>query len=516
MTPRQIRRCLVAPAASLGLLLSLAAAPGVQAASSDTIDGDAAARQTNARAVLAEAEDLFSGNADSDDASGRDASMVLRDLQIVREDLSPADQAAARKLETRPNKPLQSCNEFICVHYDPSQVNPTDANTNEVPDYIDFALATVTHVHDTYIAAGYRSPLPDGTNGGDARIDIYIDNIGPDVYGYCTTDTAGIPKGKTSDTWAYCVLDNDYSKAEFKTNTPLENLQVTAAHEYFHATQYAYDFYEDRWLLESTATWMEDEMYDGVDDNINYLPGSSALTVPKAPLDSYGDSQFQYGNWIFWRFLTERHTTAQAGLPTLVRDVFTKVDDAAGGPDKYSLQALKGVLRSRGRTLPRTLAEFAAANRAPKTNYEEGRANKYPTAKPAKKFKLSNRKTRTGPVSIRLDHLSSATTRFIPKNTRNKARIKLTIDMDETNRGSAAIVSTKLKSGKIKTNMVKLNKQGNGRYATKFGKAKVKYVELTLVNASDRFNCFEDTEYSCAGDPKDDNVEEKFSAVLKR
>ena len=90
-------------------------------------------------------------------------------------------------------------------------------------------------------------------------------------------------------------------------------------------------------------------MYDGVNDTINYLLGSSALTEPKAPLDSYRDSQFRYGNWIFWRFPTERHTTAQAGLPTPVRDVFLKADDATGVPDKHSLQALEAVLRSRGR-----------------------------------------------------------------------------------------------------------------------------------------------------------------------
>jgi hypothetical protein len=37
-------------------------------------------------------------------------------------------------------------------------------------------------------------------------------------------------------------------------------LKVTAAHEFFHAVQFAYDIGEDGWLMESTATWMEEHV----------------------------------------------------------------------------------------------------------------------------------------------------------------------------------------------------------------------------------------------------------------
>lgn len=54
-----------------------------------------------------------------------------------------------------------------------------------------------------------------------------------------------MPNGGPYDVSAYCVVDNDYAVEEFGVrNTPLENLQVTVAHEYFHAVQFAYDFYE--------------------------------------------------------------------------------------------------------------------------------------------------------------------------------------------------------------------------------------------------------------------------------
>ena len=35
---------------------------------------------------------------------------------------------------------------------------------------------------------------------------------------------------------------------------PLDNMRVTAAHEYFHAVQYAYDGWDDTWIYETTAT----------------------------------------------------------------------------------------------------------------------------------------------------------------------------------------------------------------------------------------------------------------------
>ena len=52
-------------------------------------------------------------------------------------------------------------------------------------------------------------------------------------------------------------------------------LKVTIAHEFFHTIQYSYFFgnilNENIWWLEATATLMEDEVYDSIDDYINYM-----------------------------------------------------------------------------------------------------------------------------------------------------------------------------------------------------------------------------------------------------
>ena len=73
--------------------------------------------------------------------------------------------------------------------------------------------------------------------------------------------------------------------------------------------QFAYNLFQDSWLLESTAAWMEDRVYDEVNDNYQYLL-SSALTGPGVPLDTttFDDQYdtFKYGGWLFFRFVTER------------------------------------------------------------------------------------------------------------------------------------------------------------------------------------------------------------------
>ena len=69
----------------------------------------------------------------------------------------------------------------------------------------------------------------------------------------------------------YCVLDNDFAEAQYGA-PPMHSLRVTAAHEFFHAVQFAYDYGEDPWLMEATATWMEERVADDVNDNRQYLP----------------------------------------------------------------------------------------------------------------------------------------------------------------------------------------------------------------------------------------------------
>ncbi|WP_041546758.1 MULTISPECIES: MXAN_6640 family putative metalloprotease [unclassified Nocardioides] len=487
-----------------GLIAGLPAASGAPGDPSGAA-GKTTASRTEARAALADARAVLAGDA----APAADATMTLLRLWQLRGELTGADRAAADRLLSRPDATQDACTADNCYHWvttGPDAVPTGDLDGDGVPDYVQDVMDIVDGVHDTYVGAGYRAPKTDGAIGGSPNTDIYLADVGSDnLYGYCTSDAPNPPSGGPYDAWAYCVLDNDYDPSQFPTNTPLENLQVTAAHEYFHAVQFGYDALEDSWLMEATATWAEDELYDDVNDNLQYL-SESPLKKPGQPLDTFNDAGAQYGTWIFFRFLTEWATDAEGGMPTLVRDIWRYADGAAGGQDDYSMQALSRVLAERGSTLPVMLATFATANRAPALWYDEGAANHYPVAAPGGTFRLSTSKKDSGWKAARLAHLSSVTARFVPGTGLGSStwKLKVTLDLPDAATKPAAVVTVYPKAGAPTATLVPLSSSGAGTRKVAFGSTRVKYVEVTLVNAGSRYDCWTGGAYSCQGSSLDD------------
>ncbi|MCY7396549.1 MAG: hypothetical protein LH468_10425 [Nocardioides sp.] len=437
-----------------------------------------------------------------------DATLALRELQLREGDLSRADQRRASDLLDRPSTPVLAENGVAVVHGNVDQV---------AVGYAAQVLATITQVHQTYVGAGYRAPLPDGSLGGDPRIDIYLADLAPSTaYGYCTSDQP-LPRG-SSARWAFCVLDNSYTG--YPGGAPTQLLQVTAAHEYFHAVQYAYDSLEDGWFLEGTAAWAEDQVYDDVDDNLQYAP-FSPLAGPRFSLDIFDPGGFrQYGAWFFFRWLSERFPTSQGGMPVIVRQFLEAADSTRGpGADKYSTQAVSHVLKQYRLPIDEAFARFADANRRPRAFYSEARANKYPTAPLAQKITLSpGRRAATG-KQLAIDHLASATTRFVPQRlTSKRFMLRVQVDLADRRTSPAAVVSTYSRKGPVKTKLVTLDRRGNGAYRTPFSSRKVRAVEVTLVNASTRFtNCYQvAVTYSCYGKPVDEGLRARVRATVLR
>ena len=267
---------------------------------------------------------------------GADATMALNQLVRVRDDLTAPERREADALLARPTdgsggafgdtytvrEATPHCGGVICVHYVRRTADApprTDSDGDRVPNAVEQTLAIARHVHSTYVDSGYRRPDSDGTRGGRrGKVDIYLADLGGiGLYGYCTTDQRRAPRG-TYNRWAYCAVDDDFASTQFPANTPEENRQVTLAHEYHHAVQFAYDFFEDSWFMEATATWVEDEVYDGIDDNRQFLPYGQ-LGQPGVPLDTFSaGGSHQYGNWLFFRYLTERWD-GRDGLPAQSR-----------------------------------------------------------------------------------------------------------------------------------------------------------------------------------------------------
>ncbi len=503
--------CLVVP------LLALTS-PASAGPTASTVNRD------QAELVLAEARTLFDGSTPS--GHGRDATLVLRDLRLSRSSLTDADRAAAVRLLARPTdgdadpegygysvaEATPVCGDHVCVHYvtssadAPALVDSSGApggGPNGVPDYVDTALSTVEHVHSTYVAAGYRAPKSDDLSGGGPETDIYLADLGADgLYGLCGSDDPS----SNPDVSAYCLLDNDYTDAAFDGYTPLQNLQVTAAHEYFHAVQFAYDFREDAWFMEATATWAEDELYDGVDQNVSYLPYGQ-LGKPQLALDLLGGQPVQYGNWIFFRYLTERYPDAQGGLPTLVRDMWDLADASSAGADEYSLQAIDSALLGRDISFTKTFAQFAAANRFARSSYAEGRANKYPQAKIGSKVRLTKSQRTSKVIKGRLvNQLSSYAAQATPKGLTGKWRLKVKVDLGNRSHTPVAVVDRIRRNGThAPLAFVRLNAKGVGRLRVPFGNAATARVVVTLVSAGIQYRCWEEQPFACSGEPLDDN-----------
>ncbi|WP_323792232.1 MXAN_6640 family putative metalloprotease [Nocardioides sp.] len=551
MTPSP-RRPLVRRASTLATTLAttLALAAGTAATASDTVPTPPTEGVDSLDPALATVQSLFTPVPVSASEPAREITMALRDLAGRYDTLDKADRKVADAYLARPTDDSDGdgftieyaveeatpvCTTDLCVHYvdapteddAPPLADRADARgvdgANGVPDYVDGVVRELTTIHDTYLAAGYREPLPDRSLGGDDRFDVYLADIASrGAYGYCATDQptprGGQGRQSEADRWAYCVLDNDY--AEF-AGSALENLRVTAAHEYFHAVQFAYDAFEDQWFLEATATWAEDEVFDEIDDNVQFLR-RSPLTAPFVPLDSFVTSGvydgFHYGTWSFLRFLTEKYRAEKGPMPRLVLDLLRKADGARGAPDLYSWQAVAAVLKRRGTSAAEQFLAFSIANRDPRRRYAEGLAEHYPTGPLRGSMVLSPKRLHTR-TDAETDHLTSATYRFTPRRLdRPRTRLRVVLDMADRHRGSLAAVTVVPTRGKPFTREVSLSAKGNGRRSVPFSSRRVHHVEVTLANASARFGrCFEQyTPYSCRGLPKDDGLTQRIRVRVRR
>jgi hypothetical protein len=479
-------------------------------------------RSAQAEQTLATVEELVHGDPGNRGHApdGRDLTVALRDLSIQLDALSPADRHVAERYLLRPGSggdpyitsplPFSKCSADICIHWTEANnadaPNGSDGSEATVPPFVGSTLNTMQQVHDDYLAAGYREEKGDGTiGGGTNKTDVYIGDIGPQVYGFCSEDDPNNPNTSGDySTWGYCALDDDFAVSQFPTNTPIENMQVTAAHEYFHAVQFAYDRYEDSWILESTATWAEDEMFDAVDDNRNYL-SQSPLAKPWISLDYFGQN-YQYGTWIWWRYLTEKFPTQTGKLPRLVLDLWKRLDGTPDAPDAYSSQAMAQVLSNRGTSLRNELQRFYAANRHPGTVYEEGGAYR---PSPAQVFGIGAGRPNPGVFGARFDHMSSQTLRFNPKRlAKPDWKLRLAFNAPPPAQGGAFAVIVYKRSGGLSTSLVRLNRRGDAVKTFPFSSGAVRGIDVVFVNTSARFTCFVppyDSPYSCYGTPKDDN-----------
>lgn len=222
-----------------------------------------------------------------------------------------AKQLAAPTL-SGPEQTLPSNSGRFLIHY-------TTSNGDAVPSlsWVQTVAQTFDDVAAAYLASNWR--LAPTVNG--IPYDVYLRNLAPSgLYGQTTAplSTFALPSPGFANAYAsYMEIDNDFSESLYTNSkggpyTPLQSLQITAAHEYHHAIQYGYNYYFDIWYAEATSTWFEDEVYPTVNQNYSYIAAwfqNSTRQLDLAVDSSALSTGAGYGRWIFNRYLAENHTT---------------------------------------------------------------------------------------------------------------------------------------------------------------------------------------------------------------
>ncbi len=217
------------------------------------------------------------------------------------------------------------------------------------------AMATVfENVYTkTVTTMGYPDPPNDSAispNGGDSKMDIYVMDCGYyGVYGYTASEGSG------SSQPSFMVMDNDF--VGFPT-APQDAMKVTAAHEYHHVVQFGINSQADAWIMEATATWMEDQIYDDINDNLQYLNdgANSFFKNPEISLDLSQDP-FWYGKWIWLEYMETKWD--QAVVKNIWLDYLSK---SGSGVDAITDVLLDEVLLGEDTSLRKAFTEFATWN----------------------------------------------------------------------------------------------------------------------------------------------------------
>ncbi len=281
------------------------------------------------------------------------ATDILLEAQRQWNELSTSGQLALKALLTRPSATYtyDSPGGKFKIHYSTTGLNavPTSdiAPANGIPDYVEWLAdyADSSYRAEVTTLAQFEPPL-DGILGGDSRYDIYTEQMS--YYGYTQSEGAG--PNPWNDAYSYISVHRNF--IGFPANDDPDGDQkgaakVTIAHEYYHAIQFAYDYNEDIWLMEASSTWMEDYVFDPVNDNYNYL--SDWFNYPDYSLNSTV-SLHLYAAFIWPKYLSQNFGD------TIMPEIWNQCITSTSYP------ALTSVLGVHGATLNAQFAEFCVWN----------------------------------------------------------------------------------------------------------------------------------------------------------
>lgn len=317
-------------------------------------------RLTEAEAVYLEAlrtfvpEELPETYRDLSDLPVKCGFPVLARLKTYWSQYSEAQKAVINSSIARAEMPFSyiSPSGLFKIHYTTvgiDAVSDEDADFSGIPDYVESTAEIMDHVYEFEVEYLGLNPPPGDLDIHGPEWDVYLLSLS--YYGLAIWE---YQRSEDPDVWtSYMKLENDYSG--FKTSG-LDGMRVTAAHEFFHMIQFGYNFrddnndgkYDDIFLMEAGAVWMEDAVYDDINDYYNYL--SDFFRFTNVPFD-YTDGWREYGLSLWFHFLEKR-----LGGFDIVRMTWEQI---VGYP---AIEATDRALREVGTTFEEELSVFYGWN----------------------------------------------------------------------------------------------------------------------------------------------------------
>ncbi|SUZ48111.1 uncharacterized protein METZ01_LOCUS965 [marine metagenome] len=306
-------------------------------------------------------------------------------------------------------------------HYTTDQSNadaisPSDLNNNSIPDYVETMSEIFEYVwiffEDTL---GYSPPLDDNQPSGSQKYDIYIENL-PTNYFAITYTSAFINESETSCS-SYIKMRNNYNGSVFQGITELENIKITAVHEFFHAIQFSYNCFERFWLMEATAVWSEDEIYNNINDHYRYM--TTWFQNSSRNIDD--ESNHMYGSFILFQYIDEH-----LGGPDMIKAIWEESRSRANSINDISFVSIDAALSSFGSNVNTALNSMRIANRIMSSHpnaepYTYQEAENYPVTAPYEITSLSF--NNNNPIVYEQNSLTLYSSNYIKLNILSPSRI---------------------------------------------------------------------------------------------
>ncbi|MFC1714987.1 MXAN_6640 family putative metalloprotease [Candidatus Poribacteria bacterium] len=238
---------------------------------------------------------------------------------------------------------------------------------NGIPDLVEICAEAFEKSYQVeVIQLGLKPPYDDfwfRDRGGDERYDVYMFS-GPWL-GF-TMPEYPVAVQSTAAMMPIFFGMNSRMYEFFGSSEGRRYAQTTAAHEFLHSVQFAYNYYMPRWFMEASSTWVERMVYDGSDQdetNANNYYNSQLVywfRYPDWSLTLF-NGWHEYGDVIWPIFLTERYDTG------IIKDLY---EDMSEGTFR-ELANFYDVLASRGTTLGVAFKEFTLWNYFTKTRHDD-------------------------------------------------------------------------------------------------------------------------------------------------